>query len=123
MKSPSSIRPFTESGATAVAAIYNEDIADRLEALCDVAERAGLHKLTSRVFTDNAASRAVHVAAGFHVGIQRRHGGEARRGNRWIRAQSKYRSRASTAVKAKSENTPSMPSLKNWRYSRSGLPP
>ena len=46
-----------------------------LEALCEEAERAGLYKLTSRVFTDNAASRAVHVAAGFHeVGIQRRHG-------------------------------------------------
>jgi L-amino acid N-acyltransferase YncA len=146
MKSPLSIRPFTESDATAVAAIYNEGIEDRLatfetrpreaaevqewleaglpflvatagedvvgfarvsqysdrcvyegvgehgvyvarsarggglgrqllEALCDEAERAGLYKLTSRVFTDNAASRAVHVAAGFHeVGIQRRHG-------------------------------------------------
>ncbi len=46
-----------------------------LEALCREAERAGLHKLTSRVFTDNAASRAVHAAAGFdEVGIQRRHG-------------------------------------------------
>jgi L-amino acid N-acyltransferase YncA len=46
-----------------------------LEALCDEAERAGLYKLTSRVFTDNAASRAVHVAAGFQeVGVQRRHG-------------------------------------------------
>ena len=46
-----------------------------LEALCDEAERAGLYKLTSRVFTDNAASRAVHLAAGFHeVGVQRRHG-------------------------------------------------
>jgi L-amino acid N-acyltransferase YncA len=46
-----------------------------LEALCDEAERAGLYKLTSRVFTDNTASRAVHVAAGFQeVGVQRRHG-------------------------------------------------
>jgi L-amino acid N-acyltransferase YncA len=46
-----------------------------LEALCDEAERAGLYKLTSRVFTDNAASRAVHLAAGFdEVGVQRRHG-------------------------------------------------
>jgi L-amino acid N-acyltransferase YncA len=46
-----------------------------LSALCDEAERAGLYKLTSRVFTDNAASRAVHIAAGFHeVGVQRRHG-------------------------------------------------
>jgi L-amino acid N-acyltransferase YncA len=46
-----------------------------LDALCDEAERAGIYKLTSRVFTDNAASRAVHVAAGFdEVGVQRRHG-------------------------------------------------
>jgi L-amino acid N-acyltransferase YncA len=46
-----------------------------LNALCDEAERAGIYKLTSRVFTDNAASRAAHVAAGFEeVGVQRRHG-------------------------------------------------
>ena len=46
-----------------------------LEALCEEAERAGLYKLTSRVFTDNAASRAAHLAAGFdEVGVQRRHG-------------------------------------------------
>ena len=46
-----------------------------LEALAEAAERDGLHKLTSRVFVDNAASRAVHRAAGFEeVGIQRRHG-------------------------------------------------
>ena len=46
-----------------------------LAALCDEAERAGLYKLTSRIFTDNAASRAVHLAAGFEeVGVQRRHG-------------------------------------------------
>ena len=46
-----------------------------LHALCDEAERAGIYKLTSRVFTDNAASRAAHIAAGFHeVGVQRRHG-------------------------------------------------
>ena len=46
-----------------------------LDALCAEAERAGLYKLTSRVFADNAASRAVHVAAGFReVGVQRRHG-------------------------------------------------
>jgi phosphinothricin acetyltransferase len=39
------------------------------------AERRGLYKLTSRVFADNAASRAAHRAAGFdEVGIQRRHG-------------------------------------------------
>jgi L-amino acid N-acyltransferase YncA len=46
-----------------------------LAALCDAAERAGLYKLTSRVFTDNAASRAAHRAAGFdEIGVQRRHG-------------------------------------------------
>ena len=46
-----------------------------LAALCDAAERAGYYKLTSRVFATNAASRAVHLAAGFEeVGIQRRHG-------------------------------------------------
>jgi phosphinothricin acetyltransferase len=46
-----------------------------LQALCEAAEEAGLYKLTSRVFSDNAASRAVHLAAGFEeVGIQRRHG-------------------------------------------------
>jgi L-amino acid N-acyltransferase YncA len=38
-------------------------------------ERHGLYKLTSRIFTDNHPSRAVHLAAGFdEVGIQRRHG-------------------------------------------------
>jgi phosphinothricin acetyltransferase len=46
-----------------------------LEGLCDAAERAGYYKLTSRIFTTNAASRAVHRAAGFEeVGVQRRHG-------------------------------------------------
>jgi L-amino acid N-acyltransferase YncA len=43
--------------------------------LCDAAERAGYYKLTSRVFTSNQASRAVHLAAGFEeIGVQRRHG-------------------------------------------------
>jgi L-amino acid N-acyltransferase YncA len=46
-----------------------------LEALCDASADAGLYKLTSRIFSDNAASRAVHLSAGFEeVGIQRRHG-------------------------------------------------
>lgn len=46
-----------------------------LDAVCTDAERAGLYKLTSRIFTDNEASRAAHLAAGFEeVGIQRRHG-------------------------------------------------
>jgi L-amino acid N-acyltransferase YncA len=46
-----------------------------LRALCSAAEESGLYKLTSRIFSDNAPSRAVHLAAGFEeVGIQRRHG-------------------------------------------------
>jgi L-amino acid N-acyltransferase YncA len=46
-----------------------------LEALCVESARVGLYKLTSRIFTDNGASRAVHLAAGFEeVGVQRRHG-------------------------------------------------
>jgi L-amino acid N-acyltransferase YncA len=46
-----------------------------LEELASASEDAGIHELTSRVFTDNAASRAAHLAAGFEeVGIQRRHG-------------------------------------------------
>jgi phosphinothricin acetyltransferase len=46
-----------------------------LEALCDEAAGRGYYKLTSRVFTDNGPSRAVHLAAGFEeVGVQRRHG-------------------------------------------------
>jgi len=46
-----------------------------LRALCSAAEDAGLYKLTSRIFSDNAASRAAHVSAGFdEVGVQRRHG-------------------------------------------------
>ncbi len=46
-----------------------------LERLCTAAEEDGFYKLTSRIFASNAASRAVHRAAGFdEVGIQRRHG-------------------------------------------------
>jgi phosphinothricin acetyltransferase len=46
-----------------------------LEALSAAAERDGYYKLTSRIFTSNAASRAVHRAAGFEeIGVQRRHG-------------------------------------------------
>jgi L-amino acid N-acyltransferase YncA len=45
-----------------------------LEALCAAAEAAGLHKLTGRIFADNATSLAAHAAAGFRVvGVQRRH--------------------------------------------------
>ena len=46
-----------------------------LDELAAEAERRGMYKLTSRIFTTNAASRAVHRAAGFEeVGITRRHG-------------------------------------------------
>jgi L-amino acid N-acyltransferase YncA len=46
-----------------------------LVALSEASERAGLYKLTSRIFADNAASLAAHRAAGFReVGVQRRHG-------------------------------------------------
>jgi L-amino acid N-acyltransferase YncA len=46
-----------------------------LEELAAESERRGLYKLTSRIFTTNTASRAVHRAAGFEeVGVKRRHG-------------------------------------------------
>ncbi len=46
-----------------------------LEELATAAEAAGYYKLTSRVFTTNEASLAVHRAAGFYeVGVQPRHG-------------------------------------------------
>ena len=46
-----------------------------LDELAAESERRGLYKLTSRIFTTNAASRAVHRAAGFEeVGVKRRHG-------------------------------------------------
>jgi L-amino acid N-acyltransferase YncA len=46
-----------------------------LQALLDEAERAGLHKVTSRIFTDNDASRALCASVGFReVGVHLRHG-------------------------------------------------
>ena len=46
-----------------------------LDELARACEARGMYKLTSRVFTTNAASLAAHRAAGFEeVGIQRRHG-------------------------------------------------
>ena len=46
-----------------------------LASLCAAAEQAGYYKLTSRIFTTNGASLALHRAAGFEaVGVQRRHG-------------------------------------------------
>jgi phosphinothricin acetyltransferase len=45
-----------------------------LNRLAAESEAAGLHKLTSRVFTTNAASLALHRACGFdEVGVVRRH--------------------------------------------------
>ncbi|MGZ4269247.1 MAG: arsinothricin resistance N-acetyltransferase ArsN1 family A [Solirubrobacteraceae bacterium] len=45
-----------------------------LSRLAADAESAGLHKLTSRVFTTNTASRALHRACGFaEIGVARRH--------------------------------------------------
>ena len=46
-----------------------------LAALIETAKAAGLHKLTSRVFPENTASRALLKSLGFEeIGIHRRHG-------------------------------------------------
>jgi L-amino acid N-acyltransferase YncA len=46
-----------------------------LGALAGAGAQAGLYKLTSRIFSTNTASIALHEAAGFTiVGVQRRHG-------------------------------------------------
>ena len=46
-----------------------------LATLIEAAKAAGLHKLTSRVFPENAASRALLKGLGFEeIGIHRRHG-------------------------------------------------
>jgi L-amino acid N-acyltransferase YncA len=46
-----------------------------LAALIEAAEAAGLHKLTSRVFAENTASRALLKGLGFEkIGLHRRHG-------------------------------------------------
>ena len=46
-----------------------------LKALLAEAERSGLHKVTSRIFTDNAASRGLCASLGFReVGVHLRHG-------------------------------------------------
>jgi L-amino acid N-acyltransferase YncA len=46
-----------------------------LAALIEAAKAAGLHKLTSRVFPENTASRALPKGLGFEeIGIHRRHG-------------------------------------------------
>jgi L-amino acid N-acyltransferase YncA len=79
------IRAARAEDAASVAAIYNAGIAGRQatfetrarepEEIAAEAERRGMYELTSRVFTTNAASRAVHRAAGFEeVGLKRFHG-------------------------------------------------
>jgi L-amino acid N-acyltransferase YncA len=46
-----------------------------LDALCAEAERRDIYKVTSRIFTTNAASRALARRCGFReVGVQLRHG-------------------------------------------------
>jgi L-amino acid N-acyltransferase YncA len=46
-----------------------------LTALIDAARKTGLHKLTSRIFPENQASRALMKALGFaEIGLHRRHG-------------------------------------------------
>ena len=78
--SPYSSRPFYagvgDHGVYVARAARGEGIGRRLlDEICAAAEAAGLHKLTSRIFSDNAASIAAHEAAGFVVvGVQRRHG-------------------------------------------------
>ncbi|WP_104989654.1 arsinothricin resistance N-acetyltransferase ArsN1 family A [Deinococcus sp. NW-56] len=52
-----------------------------LRALLGAAHEAGLHKLTSRILTENAASRRLHARCGFReVGVHLRH---ARQGGEW----------------------------------------
>jgi L-amino acid N-acyltransferase YncA len=65
-----------EHGVYVTRATRGDGIGRRLlDEVCLAAEAAGLHKLTSRIFSDNAASIAAHEAAGFVVvGVQRRHG-------------------------------------------------
>jgi L-amino acid N-acyltransferase YncA len=65
-----------EHGVYVAPAARGQGIGRRLlEALAEAAEAAGYYKLTSRIFTTNEASLAVHRAAGFYeVGVQPRHG-------------------------------------------------
>ncbi len=45
-----------------------------MEALCDASERAGFHKILSRIFVENEASRRLCRSVGFReVGVYRRH--------------------------------------------------
>ena len=75
-RTAASTRASASTASTSPARRAGRSVGRRLlEALAAASEQAGYYKLTSRVFADNAASRAVHLAAGFtEVGIQRRHG-------------------------------------------------
>ncbi len=78
--SPYSTRPayagVGEHGVYVDPAARGRGVGKRLlDALARAAEADGYYKLTSRVFTTNHASLALHRAAGFtEVGVQRRHG-------------------------------------------------
>ena len=65
-----------EHGVYVAASARGQGVGRRLlDALSVEAERRGFTKLTSRVFSTNEASRALHLAAGFReVGVQERHG-------------------------------------------------
>jgi len=67
---------FVEEMTKAVLEAESEGEARKIAAaLIEAATAAGLHKLTSRVFPENAASRAVLKSLGFaEIGIHRRHG-------------------------------------------------
>ena len=77
---PYSPRPFyagvLDHGVYIDPAASGQGVGRRLlDELAAEAERRGTYKLTSRIFTTNAASRAVHRAAGFEeVGLKRFHG-------------------------------------------------
>jgi L-amino acid N-acyltransferase YncA len=68
-------RGIGEHGVYVARSARGQGVGRRLLAeLCADAARRGFHKLTSRVFVENEASRATHRASGFHeVGVQRRH--------------------------------------------------
>jgi L-amino acid N-acyltransferase YncA len=65
-----------EYGVYVDASARGRGVATRLlRDLAAEAERRGMYKLTSRIFTTNAASLALARACGFaEVGVQRRHG-------------------------------------------------
>ena len=65
-----------EHGVYVTASARGQGVGRRLlDELASAAEAAGYYKLTSRVFTTNESSLAVHRAAGFfEVGVQPRHG-------------------------------------------------